>query len=618
MNRTAPLLQWTVLSAAQFLCAPAGTALGQNAPHPPPVVPPDNGAHVSVTQRGTIELHVADMPLASVLQMLSLETRRNIVSSPKVQGKVTANLYSATFEEALQAVLLPNNAGFRQAGNFIYIYTLDELAELSAAASKKNITRVFPLSYITPADAQAYITPLLGKDGVVSVSPQAATGLASQADEGGGQSDAGRNFIVVTAPVENMRDIERVIREVDVRPRQVLVEATILRAELKNDNALGIDFTVVGGVDLQELGAISNGVTDLTLGQLPTDRFERFNSNLTTDFAKNVPNGGITVGIIKDHVAMFLRALEEVTDTTVLANPKVLALNKQKGQVIVGRRDGYLTTTVTETQAVQTVQFLETGTQLIFRPFIAEDGYVRVELHPEDSVGFVSATGLPSEQTTEVTTNVVIRDGETILIGGLFRDVTTDARSQVPGLGSIPGVGPLFRSKKDGTTREEVIILLTLHIVKDQDSLADRTADALENVERIRVGTREGLMWHGRERLSQSHYRRAVNAYEAGDTDKALWHVKLALHTNPRHVPAVKLREQIEGERRWDNDGTATRTFIHELIKQEKGLSPVLFGRPEVKLDGSGPETNATIVSPVVPILESRANDDPQPIESKP
>ena len=576
-----------------FSCAPA--ALLAQTKTEPPVVPPDNGAHVAVTPRGTIELHVADLPLATVLQMLSLETKRNIVSSPKVQGKVTANLYNATFDEALQAVLVANNAGFRQAGNFIYVYTNEELAELTAAGGKKTITRVFPLNYISPLDAQTYITPMLGKEGVAAVSAPALKGLASQAEDAGGDSDAGRNFLVVTALVENMREIERVLREVDVRPRQVLVEATILRAELKDDNALGIDFTVVGGVDLEKMGSVSNAIQDIALGQLPQDRYERFNSNVTTDFAGNVPPGGVTIGIVKDNVATFIRALEEVTDTTVLANPKVLALNKQKGQVIVGRRDGYLTTTVTETQAVQTVQFLETGTQLIFRPFIAEDGYVRVELHPEDSVGFVSAQGLPSEQTTEVTTNVVIRDGETILIGGLFRELTTDARSQIPGLGNVPGVGQLFRSNNDSSTREEVIILLTLHIVKDQEDYAAESQLAFENIERTRVGLRAGLMWHGRERLAQSHYRRAVKAMECNDQDKALWHANLALHCYPRHLPAIKLKEGILCSRAWEEDATSTRTFIHEFIAKEKGWPVPMYGRPDpLAIPDASPADHAT------------------------
>jgi len=288
----------------------------------------------------------------------------------------------------------------------------------------------------------------------------------------------------------------------------------------------------------------------------------------------------MTFGIIKDNVAVFLRALEQVTDTTVLANPKVLALNKQKGQVIVGRRDGFLTTTVTETQAVQAVEFLETGTQLLFRPFIADDGFVRVELHPEDSVGFVNAQGLPSEQTTEVTTNVIIRDGETILIGGLFRELTTDAKSQVPGLGSLPGVGQLFRSNNESTSREEVIILLTLHVVKDHAAFAAESAEQYENIERMRVGMRKGLMWHGRERLAQSHYQKAVAALDAGRREDALWHAKMAQHAFSRHLPAIELQESLRRKREWDMDLSTSRSFIQRLIARERGEPFAPFSRP--------------------------------------
>ena len=93
------------------------------------------------------------------------------------------------------------------------------------------------------------------------------------------------------ARTDVLREVERVLREIDIRPKQVLVEATILRAELKGDNALGIDFSLVGGVDLELLGATSNGIKDLTLGALPQNRFEQFNSIASTDLAKEVPDG---------------------------------------------------------------------------------------------------------------------------------------------------------------------------------------------------------------------------------------------------------------------------------------------------------------------------------------
>lgn len=551
---------------------------------------------VSVSSRGTVRLHAADIPLSTVLHLLSLEGRRNIIASPNVTGTVTANLYDATFEEALEAVLLANGAGYRKVGSFIYVYTKDELKDLEKADAPGPVTRVYRLNYVSAEDMVTYLRPIVGEDGAVASPSVVSSGLASQPEEGGGNSHAGQEFVVVTAPPTVHVEAKKIIRQIDVRPRQVLVEARILRAELSEENALGIDFTLVGGVDLELLGASSNAIQDLTLGQLPQARFELFNASVSTDLSSNVPTGGLSVGILKDHVALFIRALEGITDITVLANPKMLALNRQKAQVIVGHREPFLTTTVTETAAVQTVEFQETGTQLIFRPFIGDDGYIRVELHPEDSSGNLNALNLPAEDTTELTTNVLIRDGETILIGGMFRETTTDRRAQVPGLGSLPGIGALFRSKTDSTSREEIIILLTVHIVKDRRDYAEASREQLEHMERIRVGARQGLMWHGRERLAQARYHKALRALADGDKDKALWHLNLALYNLPRMMPAVQLKERLLGERAWDDDGTGGRSFLHSVITRSKGYAIPPFGRPAPTIE---PSPHSTIDGPV-------------------
>ena len=550
----------------------------QRGPEPPP--PSDDLADnaINVSAAGTVEMHVANASLATVLHVLSAESHRNIIATPGVTGTVTAHLYNVTFEEALDAVLVANQAGYREVGNFIYVYTNDELAKLAERESPP-VSRVFSLFYISARDASAIVTPMLSQGGTAVAAPEPDKGLSSAKEEGGGEASARQSYLVVRDRPDVLERVAATLRELDVRPTQVLVEATILGVTLSDENSLGVDFTVVGGVDLELLGSTSTAVTNLNVGELPTDRFEKFNSNITTDFTGTVPDGGMTIGVIKDHVGVFVRALESISDAMVLANPKVLALNKQKAQVIVGRRDGYLTTTVTETQAIQTVEFLETGTQLIFRPFIGDDGYVRMELHPEDSVGTV-AGGLPSEQTTEVTTNVMVRDGQTILIGGLFREVNSDGRSQIPVLGDLPVVGAAFRGRNDRTIRQEVIILLTVHIVKDQDRYAQAGEAARQDSERIRVGMRRHLMWTGRERLAQAHYRKALEQYTAGDLDKAQWNVRLALHNNPELLAAIQLKEEILGRRSWDDDGSMIRGFIQALIAEEQGVVQPEFDRP--------------------------------------
>ena len=212
----------------------------------------------------------------------------------------------------------------------------------------------------------------------------------------------------------------------------------------------------------------------------------------------------------------------------------------------VGSQLGYRTAITTETATAQDVKFLETGTRLIFRPYIGDNGYIRLEIHPEDSSGSVDSQGLPSKFVTQVTTNIMVKDGHTIVIGGLFRESTTRSRTQVPFLGSLPGVGPLFRKQTDQTIREEDIILLTPHIVKDDAAYSEFSEQELKQTERIRVGMRKGLMPWGRERLAESWYQNAVNEMNKPhpDRNKALFHLNCAIHLNPKFTEAMEMRAQ--------------------------------------------------------------------------
>ncbi|MCA9245441.1 MAG: hypothetical protein KDA32_15920, partial [Phycisphaerales bacterium] len=159
---------------------------------------------------------------------------------------------------------------------------------------------VYSLNYLSAADAKLVVEPLLSREGKVATSPEPELGIGSSADGAGGQNAAGLDFVFVYDVAEVHDMVARTLAELDVRPRQVLIEATILRATLNENNALGIDFTLVGGVDLELLGATSQGIQNLALGQLPTERLEQFNSNLSTSFIGDLPPGGMTMGIIKD------------------------------------------------------------------------------------------------------------------------------------------------------------------------------------------------------------------------------------------------------------------------------------------------------------------------------
>ena len=555
----------------------AGIALGSlshtQAQATPPAGTADTGAANVTVKAGTVELHVQGADLRRVLQLLSTQSKTNIIATKDVTGTVTADLYGVTFIEALDAVL--RSAGFEyvREGKFILVMTPKEKAEREAAA-RKMIVQVFRLNYITSTDAKSLITPVLSEKGYISLSPAALTGIVTSKTTTGGNALGIEDVIVVRDYPEVIEKVSEIIKELDVRPPQVLIEATLLRATLNETNALGVNFDILAGVDFRSIGATSDpAYGNLTRGALPAAKFDdpgaSFESTLT---GTNFPTGGLSIGFIYNEVAMFIRALETVTDVTVMANPKLLVVNKARGEFIVGDRDGYATTTITEGIATETVEFLETGTQLVVRPFVASDGYIRMEIHPEDSSGGISDTGLPFEATTECTTNILIKDGHTIVIGGLFRDSVNMGRRQIPILGNLPTLGTLFRSRTDVTQREEVIILITPHIIRGpiDEQVAEQIKD---DCERIRLGARQGMMWFGRERLAQTHMRWAREHVATGDNESALWDVEMALSLRPTMIEALDLKERLTHRTIWATEPRySTASYvIQRMIMQELG-----------------------------------------------
>lgn len=573
--------------------APAGAQPGSARPNGAEPARPDEAAgtwagepaaapaeqQVIVRDSGLLDLHVRDLDIGTVLEMLSYEAKANIVASTSVTGRVSANLYAVSLEDALTAILTPSKFTFAMRGGTVFVGRDEDLATLFPPPA----TRVFTLRYIRPAEAAAALKAVLGPEAnIVEGGGDAAVGARSAT--GATMSSAGVDYLVVTARPDRLTAAEELLTQIDQRPKQVLIEATVLRATLNEQNAFGIDFTMLGGVDFQNVGGQSAASADLRLGALPAADLQSTTFNVNTEFAGNVTGGGFTFGLIKDSIAGFIRALEEITDVVVVANPKIVALNKQEAEVIVGRRDGYLTTTVTETAAVQTVEFLETGTQIKFRPLINDDGSVRLAVHPKDSNGGLSAANLPFEETTEAHADILVKDGHTVLIGGLFRERTVNTRSQIPVLGNIPVLGLAFGSRNDQTVREEVIILLTVHIIKESPAEHEYTAQLVDDIERVRVGLRQGLLGTGRERLAQAYYREALRQLENNNTERALLNARMAVHNQPRHLSALKLKERLLGERLWDDEGSRMRTTIWELIDLQRSPDqpppPPLFGRP--------------------------------------
>jgi len=522
-----------------------------------------------------------DTAIKDGLRVLSAMYKKNIVPSPKVDGVMGfTRLYNVTFEEAMDAIL-GVNFKYEQEGQLIKVYTREEYKKIKEDKDRM-VHKVFTLYYISAAEAVKLVSPVLSSAGRMTASSPAETGISTGREgisgEVGGDSMALNDAVVVYDYPENVAKAEKVIASIDVRPKQVLIEATILSATLTENMKVGIDWNLLRGVNLDGTDAKA-AVYSETTGDIieaavaETNPLEQIAASVVGDAIEtagfaSTAYGGLRIGIRTGDLASLITALETVTDVTVLANPKILALNKQLGTVFIGTKIGYKSqTTQTDTSTTQKVEFLDTGTKLSFRPYIADDGYIRMDIYPKDSSGELSAEGIPTETTAELTTNIMVKDGQTIVIGGLFRDAITSSKSQVPFFGDLPFIGAAFRGVSDTSKRQEVIVLLTPHIIKEPEDTNGEARAA--DVSRKRIGARESLQWATRSRLAEDSYAKAVEYYLAGKKKAALNKLNWALTARPTYMEALRLKERIIRETAPDDTATIERIMLDVIEREE-------------------------------------------------
>lgn len=544
-------LFWILATIVAATCVP--TAHAQEGEGNSPVG--DEG--VTVSEYQTVDIFVQDEDITDVLRMLSLQSQRNIVASREVTGTVSANLYGVTFYEALDAILNVNGFGYVEEGNFIYVYPAEVIAELQAQ-QRQTVAKVFTLNYLNAVDAAAFVQPLLSEEGTIQTNGEVGDFNMPDDSPTGNEEFALSSTLVVYDYPENIVEIEVMLDQLDTRPAQVLVEATILETSLTEDNAFGVDFALVADIEFEDFFALGGPLTGVdalegggTNGIQPSDGR---GAAVSGSPGSIVDRSNFRAGITWNDVSVFVSALDEVSDTTILSNPKVLALNRQPARVLVGQRLGYLSTTASETSTTQTVEFLDTGTELIFRPFIAKDGMIRLELAPSVSTGapraVTDATGIsvtiPDEITQEITTNIMVPDGATVVLGGLFREQTIMGRSQVPLLGDIPLLGAAFRGHTDAVDRTEIIFLIKPSIVND-NVLIEQSDRALAYIEQVRTGSRRGLLPFSRERQTSMLNIKAERYAREGDWNKAMWALRRSLELDPKQQAAYEIRERVFG-----------------------------------------------------------------------
>ncbi len=174
---------------------------------------------------------------------------------------------------------------------------------------------------------------------------------------------------------------------------------------------------------------------------------------------------------------------------------------------------------------------------------------------------------IPDELTNELTTNVRVPDGQTLVLGGLFRESTNITRRQVPYLGDIPVVGALFQGQDDKVDRQEIIFLITPSIIPDE-KMIDAGEESLAYAEAVQVGTRNGLLPFSRDRLTDVYNQKAIEAYNRGDVEEALYYVNNSLRIYAGQPEMVKFREQITGAKERAHE----RSLMDRVMSRQIGM----------------------------------------------
>ncbi len=381
-----------------------------------PMVP----AEVSKADENKLSVSVQHTDVAEIFEMLSRHAKANILLSSGVNGDVSVNLYDVSLEQAIMSVAAAG--GFAvQRSNGSYIISKHEDAGKDIAGGL-TVVRAFKVQYTPAKDIEEIIKKHLSRYGKV-------TTLKEQ------------KMLVVEDLPDFVDQLEKLIQQLDRQPVQILIEAKILEISLTDTEAYGIDWSKFF---LSDGGTGSFGIQGLSAPGAP----------------------GLFFSFINDNLSVSLDALSSKGRVRTLSTPRLLTLEHQEAEVIIGDRLGYKVTTTINQVTSESIEFIESGVILKVTTFVDQAGHIMMDIHPEVSTGTVT-DGIPSISTTEVSTQLLAEDGQTVLIGGLIKNSLSESRNGVPVLGDIPVIGRLFSNTNDVTIDTETIVLITPRIIRN-------------------------------------------------------------------------------------------------------------------------------------------------------
>ncbi|OGS17873.1 MAG: hypothetical protein A2219_01695 [Elusimicrobia bacterium RIFOXYA2_FULL_50_26] len=411
-----------------------------------------------------VTLDFQDADIRDILRILSIKSGINIIYASDVTGTVSIHLEDVPFDKAFETILAIRGLVSQVQGpNILRVATPQKIADERSQAV--TFTKIFPLNYAKAEEVKLNLDSIRnaeGRKGNISI-------------------DARTNSLVVTDTPDGLISVEQVISELDLKPPQVIIEAKLIEVILTDNFDLGIQWQYASSAYNERNVSIAIGGTEASTGDSSMGTGATVGGSVIrplttaeggTGVSLNASPvegqiGSIAFGIMIDNNVLtgILSALSQKGLSKILSNPRVTTINNQAAKILIGQRVPFQTTTVSNGVSQASTQWQDVGIKLDVVPTINTDQRVTLKIKPEVSlVTALSAAG-PIIASRQADTTVMVKNGETIVIGGLIREEDRKLGTQVPLLGELPIIGHLFRRDVNTKERSELLVFITPQII---------------------------------------------------------------------------------------------------------------------------------------------------------
>lgn len=374
---------------------------------------------------------------------------------------------------------------------------IKEIEEALASMEEKGAVQVFSLKYALAKNVEEQLNKQLDVKKLGSI-----------------KADERTNQVIVHTLADRMGEIAKLIEGLDKKTKEILIDARIIQIKLTRDLSEGVQWEGLFNLG-KKYGMSYLGSYPFSSVALPGDEWRSRQqvlqdtgyvgsypfSGTTSEFSastKTISTENMHLGVVgRQDFDVLMQYFQSLGETKILSNPKLAVINNHEAKIHVGERQAYITTTVTQGQGPTTtseqVTFLDVGLQLVVTPFINDEGFVTIKIKPEISsvIDYLETSvgnKIPIIDTSSAETMVMVKDGTTLIVGGLSKNQETKDNKQTPFLGKVPILGDLFKTKTSGNVRTELLIMLTPHILSGDELSTGYVRDFDYSLDKDRQG----------------------------------------------------------------------------------------------------------------------------------